>query len=49
MNIQKNYLPFMPKKFFKKRSDWKVMHLSCPRCDPILKELEGPAKDRSAS
>ena len=23
--------------------------LSCPRCDPILKELEGPSKDRSAS
>ena len=23
--------------------------LSCPRCDPILKELEGPTKDRSAS
>ena len=27
MKIQKNYyLPLMPKKFFKKRSDWKVMH-----------------------
>ena len=26
MKIQKNYLPFMPKKFFNKRSDWKVMH-----------------------
>ena len=24
-------------------------HLSRPRCDPILKELEGPTKDRSAS
>ena len=23
--------------------------LSRPRCDPILKELEGPTKDRSAS
>ena len=22
--------------------------LSCPICDPILKELEGPTKDRSA-
>ena len=24
-------------------------NLSRPRCDPILKELEGPTKDRSAS
>ena len=24
-------------------------NLSCPRCDPILKVLEGPTKDRSAS
>ena len=23
-------------------------NLSCPICDPILKELEGPTKDRSA-
>ena len=23
--------------------------MSRPRCDPILKELEGPTKDRSAS
>ena len=26
MKIPKKYLPLMPKKFFKKRSDWKVMH-----------------------